>query len=49
MGLWPSGLSLDDDHQARKRGLVSDKAEPVVKTFILGVFNETISQEKGLN
>lgn len=48
MGFWPSGLSLDG-HQARKKCLVSYKAEPVVKTFILDVFNETIAQEKGLN
>lgn len=48
MGFWLSGLSLGGD-QARKRCLVSDRAEPVVKTFILGVLNETIYQEKGFN
>lgn len=48
MGFWLSGLSLDG-HEARKRCLVSDKAEPAIKTFILGILNETISQEKGLN
>lgn len=48
MGFWLSGLSLGG-HQARRRRLVSDKAELVIKTFILGVLNATISQEKGLN
>lgn len=48
MGFWLSGLSLDG-HQARSRCLVYDKAEPVVKALVLGVLDETISQEKGLN